>query len=155
MISKLPIAKDDSERRVVEDIETHGWHLIAVMPEQEAPGFVYSIGLEYSYGHPEICLFGLSSNETMFTIVNDIGAMIKSGQTFQAGSESRDILNNYPCRFESVKSQFFADYFGYARWLYQREDFRVNQCLWPDSDENFPDQSECQPGVSESQPILF
>ena len=40
--------QDDDERRVIEDVQQYGWHIVGVEDDQEGPGFAYSIGLYHT-----------------------------------------------------------------------------------------------------------
>lgn len=51
---------DPAEQRVLDDIAKFGWHLIQINAGEAQPGFVYSIGMMESLGHPEIIMFGLA-----------------------------------------------------------------------------------------------
>jgi Domain of unknown function (DUF4262) len=40
--------------KVVADLETFGWHVVCVKEDSVGPAFAYSIGLQKTFGHPEI-----------------------------------------------------------------------------------------------------
>ena len=61
--------QDDDERRVIEDVQQYGWHIVGVDDDQEGPGFAYSIGLYHTLNQPEIIVFGLSSFKTMAQVI--------------------------------------------------------------------------------------
>lgn len=48
-----------SDRKVLDDVETHGWHVVKVMGDETGPGFGYSVGLWKTFRHPEIIIIGL------------------------------------------------------------------------------------------------
>jgi len=72
--------EDDYDRKLLHDVKEHGWHLVGIDDEDEGPAYVFSVGIFHTLGHPEICMFGLSSTQTMGEIINGIGDLIKSGQ---------------------------------------------------------------------------
>jgi hypothetical protein len=49
-------AKDESERKTLSDIKTHGLHIVHVFEDEENPRFSYTVGLYENYLHPEILL---------------------------------------------------------------------------------------------------
>ena len=69
---------EDDERKLVEDVENVGWHVIGIEEDEEGPGFAYTIGLHHSFEHPEVIVFGLRT-ETLFQIVDTIGEAVRDG----------------------------------------------------------------------------
>jgi hypothetical protein len=70
-----------SDAKVLTDIEQVGWHTVGVFPsanEAQAANRAISVGLNYSFDHPEIILVGLPL-KTCMAIVNVIGNAVKSG----------------------------------------------------------------------------
>jgi Domain of unknown function (DUF4262) len=60
--NRLPMAADDSVgSKILLDIKDHGWHRMGVYGEEDRPSWVYTIGLNHTYGHPEIVVFGFES----------------------------------------------------------------------------------------------
>lgn len=143
--------EDDSDRKLLSDIESHGWHLVGISDDDEGPAYVFSVGLFHTLGHPEVCMFGLSSTETMGQIINSIGDLVKSGQTFEDWHESDEILDGYSCMFRSVDAALYREYFGYAIWFYEGSDIPILQCIWPDGNGNYPWDAEFN---AQSQPVL-
>ncbi|QDT13501.1 DUF4262 domain-containing protein [Stieleria marina] len=142
---------DESDRKLLADVVDHGWHLVGIDDDDEGPAYVFSVGLFHTLGHPEICLFGLGSTTTMSQIINGIGDLIKSGQTFEDWHESGEILDGYACMFRSVNPSLYREYFGYDLWFYEGPDFPMLQCVWPDRQHNYPWNAEFN---SQPQPVL-
>lgn len=142
---------DDHDRRLLADVERHGWHLVGIDEDDEGPAYVFSVGMFHTLGHPEICMFGLSTTKTMGQIINGIGDLIRSGQTFEDWQESEDVLDEYSCMFRNVAANLYREYFGYALWFYEGPDFPMLQCVWPDVNHNYPWDAEFN---AQSQPIL-
>src|SRR5262245_12216677 len=110
----MRVPTDQSEQKVVSDVEEHGWHVILVSPGEEGPGFAFTIGLFHNYRHPEVILFGLPQ-QVAHPVLNLIGAAVKSGTRFQAGDRSRDFFEQHECAFVSFPTSAYYDYLGYAR----------------------------------------
>lgn len=143
--------EDDSDRKLLHDVNEHGWHLVAIDDEEEGPAYVFSVGIFHTLGHPEICIFGLSSTRTMGQIINSIGDLIKSGQSFDDWEASDEVLDGYSCLFRKVDPKFYREYLGYARWFYEGDEFPMLQCVWPDGDHNYPWDADFS---AQTQPVL-
>ncbi len=53
------VGEDDSERKVLEDIESFGWHCVHVMAEGDLVEYAFTVGLFHSFKHPDLIVFGL------------------------------------------------------------------------------------------------
>lgn len=51
----------ETERKIRENIQKFGCHVVLIEPDNYLSGFAYSIGLYKNYEHPEIICFGLST----------------------------------------------------------------------------------------------
>jgi hypothetical protein len=143
--------EDDSDRKLLADVERHGWHLVGIDDDDEGPAYVFSVGMFHTLGHPEICMFGLSSTKTMGQIINGIGDLIRSGQSFDDWEESDEVLDGYSCMFRTVAPKLYREFFGYARWFYEGDNFPMLQCVWPDGNHNYPWDAEYG---AQTQPVL-
>ncbi|WP_158265276.1 DUF4262 domain-containing protein [Blastopirellula marina] len=145
---------DDSDRKLLADIQEFGWHLVAIQDDEEGPAYVFSVGLYHTLGHPEICIFGLSDVQIMGQIINDIGDRVRAGRSFADGDVSTEILADYSCMFRKVSPSWYREYFGYDRWYYEGDDFPLLQCVWPDKSGYYPWQAEYNSQLLWAQPIL-
>lgn len=145
---------DADEQRVIDDIREYGWHVVGIEADESGPAFAYSVGLQHTFDHPEIIVFGLNDAETMMHIINTIGEAVRNGSVFQDWHESDQILNGYSCLFRTIPAKAYPDYLGYANWYYRPSPFAVLQCFWPDKQHRFPWDPECHPSVQQRQPIL-
>jgi len=71
---------------VADDITTVGWSVSAVLGDEIAPPWAYTIGLWLSHQGPELTMFGLPV-EHMTTILNAVGDRIAAGSVIEAGDE--------------------------------------------------------------------
>ncbi len=57
------------------DVEKFGWHVLKIFSDTEsAPSFAYTVGLEKTFDHPELVIFGLNDNlELMHKVLNSLG----------------------------------------------------------------------------------
>jgi hypothetical protein len=145
--------QDDDERRVIEDVQEYGWHIVAIEDDDEGPGFAYSIGLYHTLKKPEIVIFGLKTTD-MMNIINVVGEEMRKGKEFEDWMEYDQILDGYHCIFRAVDREFYQEYFGYARWFHEGSDFPVLQCVRPDRGGHYPWHSEFPAAHRARQPVL-
>ena len=140
-----------ADAKVISDIQEHGWHVVKVFSKSGGQDFAYSIGLYESFRHPEILVVGLGL-DTMHQIINNIGADVKTGKTFQSGSQYADILDNYDCAFREVLKNYYASLFGWGMSHYKGTEFPAVQCVWPNRDHQFPWDADSDSSFREAQP---
>ena len=145
------------DAKVLSDIKRVGWHITGVSPREGDDGtnWAFSIGLYFSYGHPEVILLGLPV-KTCMEVVNVIGQQVKEGRHYESDHEYPDILANpFRCAFKNVQHSQYKDHVGYALWFYESEDFPLLQCFWPDKQFRFPWDDGCNEFVRTSQRTLY
>jgi hypothetical protein len=149
----LPEPADDHDRKLLADVEQHGWHVIGIEQDDEGPAFAYSIGLHHNFGHAEVIVFGLPI-PVMHQVINAIGERVKSGMQIIHLDESCDFLEGYNVAFRTVERRHYPEYLGYARWFYRGDDFPDLQCVWPDSRHRYPWNPEFNATLVSRQPLL-
>ena len=132
--------------KVSKDIAEHGWHVLSVFGEN-MPNFSYTIGFTETLSHPEVIISGLET-KLAHLLLNDIGELIKKGQSFEHGASSDEVLKNCPVKFENVTKKNILEYLRAANNHYGEGNFQALQCIWPDKDGNF------QSATDEEQEIL-
>jgi hypothetical protein len=142
-----------AERKIIEDVETHGWHVINVLPEDPHPPHSFSIGLGKTFDHPEIVVVGLRG-ETAQVFINDIGQRVRQGELFEPGRDYSDLARGFPVRFVAVLHQHFSEYLGWALWFYRGKTFSAIQMVWPDRDGAFPWDAIFAQDLRLVQPVL-
>ena len=70
---------------VADDIRAVGWSVSAVLGDEIAPPWAYTVGLWLSHQGPELTMFGLPV-EHMTIILNSIGDRIAGGALVEAGA---------------------------------------------------------------------
>ena len=139
---------------VAEDIRTVGWSVSAVLGDEIAPPWAYTVGLWLSHQGPELTMFGLPV-EHMTVILNSIGERIAHGAPIEAGDRIDGIC---PCSLairpvhESwrMTSMFAVSdrYHGYVRPPYL-------QVVWPDRRDRYPGDAGFQFKYEGRQPLLW
>ena len=151
---KLPLAEDAHDNRVLTDVKEYGFHIVWINSEGLQPDYGFTIGLEYSYEHPEIILMGLPIGAGK-NIINKLGAEIKKGQKF---IESDDYIKISSQKFMVKKMDIsnYGDYLGYFIWFYRSLKIppTVMQLFWPDESDKFPWDKGFNKKFLTSQPLL-
>jgi Domain of unknown function (DUF4262) len=139
---------------VAEDIRTVGWSVSAVLGDEIAPPWAYTVGLWLTHQGPELTMFGLPV-EHMTVILNSIGERIARGAPIEAGDRIDGIC---PCSLairpvhESwrMTSMFAVSdrYHGYVRPPYL-------QVVWPDRKDRYPGDAGFQFKYEGRQPLLW
>ena len=141
------------DAKVLSDIKRVGWHTLGVSQSQgeDGPHWAFSIGLYYSFNHPEVIVLGLPIIACM-EIVSVVGKQIGAGLRYKAQREYADILQDpFRCTFRSFDRDAYRDFVGYALWFYENDDFPLLQCFWPDKQHRLPWDGGCNEYVKKSQ----
>ncbi|MCG8693752.1 MAG: DUF4262 domain-containing protein [Minwuiales bacterium] len=150
----LPSPRDQHEEKAIEDIKRYGLHIINVLEENEMPNFSYSVGLWHTYQHPEVLIFGLKRELSMW-ILNEIGRRIKEEkEDFAAGQYYEGFLEGFECTFVEVPKDKYHDHVGWDLWLYGGSDFHLMQFVWPTTEGHFPWDKEASDWFRGWQPVL-
>lgn len=136
---RLPIPSDDGDRKLLADVHKYGWHILKVPEDNVGPGFCFSVGLYYTYGHPELLVMGLPL-DVGHKALNSAGARIAHGEVFHARDRYTDLLENFSCSFVPISRDRHEDYLGYAKWFYRDlgTPFPALQLVWPDKEGHLP-----------------
>src|SRR3982751_1900027 len=121
---------DEHEAQLVADIDRFGWSVMQISNDA-GPDFAYSVGMFQTLSHPEILMFGLPL-DMMHRIINDVGEKARAGERFEAGMTSGDFLEDFEVTFRAVPLRHYAGHLGWARWLYNGDEFPVLQLVFPD-----------------------
>jgi len=146
--------EDDADRKVIRDVVEYGWHVVAIPPEGETPGWLFSIGMYKTFGHPEIAVFGLEPRVAHW-LINEVGSRVKAGTTFCSDAIATGLLENVTCIFRPVLAKWYRPFFGTAIWYYMGVGFPMLQCIWPDHEENYPWDVAFRESWRWAQPLLF
>jgi Domain of unknown function (DUF4262) len=143
-----------ADRKIIHDVNTHGWHVMKIMPEGDDPGWAFTIGLFRTFGHPEVVVFGLESG-AMHAILNSVGELVRAGTVLSDGSETGEVLERYRCRFRSVDRFWYPYVLGYATWFYGGSEFPAVQLFWPDKLHRYPWEPAFETSLFKNEPLLF
>lgn len=141
--------------KVEQDIARYGWHLVLI-PGDEEPGFLFTIGLWQSYQHPEILLFAPAQDPAgMAGRVQAVAERIGRGERFAPGSRDGEVFGDFPGAFREVQEVWYPYFIGTAMAFYESVDFPVVQLFWPDADSRFPWEEGFASDLLPLQPLLY
>lgn len=145
---------DEREHKALADIETYGLHIINVMAEGDLPPFSYSIGIERSLGMPELIIVGLKYQVAQ-SAINECYRQMKEGVQIVPGARIAGLLGGgFECAVGQVSLAHYKEYMGWALWLYEGENFRAHQIVFPSTDGVFPWEPEASDWFRNWQPLL-
>jgi hypothetical protein len=142
-----------AERKILEDIEEHGVHIVHVPEGDKGPGFSSTVGLWHTFEQPEVIVFGMPP-EVAHELLDAIADEANDAQTFVAGSQHEGLLQHYPVRFLAVPMAVHGEYFRSARWAYEGSEFPAVQLVWPDKQGRWPWDDGVRQVFRECQPLL-
>lgn len=148
------VVHDDMEDAVRDNIKEHGWHGMKVPEDDAGPGFVYTIGLYRTFGHPEMICIGLPL-DVAHQGLWECARHIRAGGTLGDGCEFWEAFQDARCAFRTVLTRHYREYLGYARWYYEGDAFPVVQMLWPDSCGKLPGDEGCAESTVRLQTPLW
>jgi len=128
---------DQQEEKALSDIKEIGCHILHIMEDEDNPRFSYSIGIQEVSNHPEIIITGLQF-ELAHSIINEYNNKVKTGENFHTDRFYNGFLDNFDVTFKMVKKKYFKEYFGWARWLYNGNNFNALQLIYPNVNGIWP-----------------
>ena len=144
---------DEDERKTIADVEDHGWHVVKVLEDDDGPAFDYTVGLQHSFGHPELIVVGLPL-EVAHAVLNVAGQLIRRGVRYSEGPDFDDILENRACVFRTMPESRYRDYLGWALWFYDGASFPALQLIWPDPQGRWPWDPDVAAWFRETQMVI-
>lgn len=149
-----------SQKKVAADIRQHGWHAVAVASiEGEAdprPPWVYTIGLEDTFDHPEVVIFGLNNDfEFMHYVLSEIAKRVAKGERFEHGAKKKDLLAGFTCPFARFPKTAYEEHLGQAIVWHESPSFRAVQCIWPDPKKKLPWDPKFIPQLLDREPVFL
>jgi len=148
-----PLPADDADRRLLADIQDCGVHVVYVPPEVGTPGWAFSIGLFRSHRSPEVIVFGLPQDVSLF-VVNELASRAATAPLV-AEQLYDGLLDAHPCILKPVQAVWHRTFVGYATWYYRQRQFPLLQCVWPDHAHLFPWDPGFRASWLWAQPLLF
>lgn len=147
------IGEDESERKVIEDIASFGWHCVHVLAEGDLPEYAFTIGLFHTYKQPELIIFGLPC-KVSHPILGVAADTAKSGRILDLEQPSDELLNGASCCFAKVPTSKYGENVGFCCWYYRGNDFPLYQIVWPSREGLFPWHPKASREFRQLQPVI-
>jgi hypothetical protein len=145
---------DVDQRQLLEQIDSEGWFGIAAEPGEDAPAFEYTVGLQRTFDHPEVIVFGLPF-KTMHDLLWAVYRSIEEGRSFREEGDYDDLLESYKCAFRRVHpgwhDYLFRPAVHHRDHLGKPGTLAVMQLIWPDLDGRWPWDPSCDQAVGYNQ----
>jgi len=145
--------EDADEQKVIDDIARVGWHCVGILAEDDLPPYAFTVGLQHSFGHPELIIFGMRL-ETAHEVLHIVVEALRSGTPIDLTRPTDELLEGYPCVFVPVPKQEYREHMGYCRWYYRGDDFGLQQIVWPNREGQFPWHPAASEAFRAHQPVL-
>ena len=145
---------DPGEKKALEDIEKYGCHILHILEEGDLPRFTYSIGIEKSSGQPELIVTGLK-RDLGHWMINEYNARVRDGEMFEQDRFYGGFLGDFQVTFKLVEKRHYDEYFGWAKWLYQGDEFSVLQLIYPSTSGVWPWEEEAPSDFTWFVPRLY
>ena len=139
-------------------IETRGWAIEPVPPRPHAdppmPGYAYTIGLETTFGFPEVVLFGLTP-----VAANGLAELLVSflvdGVDVPVDAVLTGLLDNeLRCALLTIDGEVYGELFVAATDWHKGEPYRIVQFAWPDKNGWLPWESGFEHRLLFAQPVV-
>jgi hypothetical protein len=124
-------------------IDEHQFYVIHVHPAKPDAGdqFSYTIGLESSFGHPELICFGLGS-VLVHSLFTDVVGRIRRGEIVPLNQRVGRIVRSLDVMFKPAEARCSSLYLRQAVEYYKDDQFRTVVMLWPDRHNRLPVDDE-------------
>jgi len=143
----------ESEKRILSDVEEHGFHIALYNGDGYSPSFAHTIGLYKTYSYPELICFGFSL-ELLHSVLWEGKRLLDKEPMPDPSSGYSGFLEGFDVRFVTIDKDRYADYFGYAGWFYKNWDFPALQIVWPDRQSLYPWDKDFNSNWKAAQPLL-
>ena len=146
------------DEKAAAQIAEHGFMVFCIFPDEESgsPSFAYTVGLEETSRHAEICMAGLPT-DVLMQLVRDAGARIVQGRKMDHDDRIDKLIRNFDVVIkDSPPTTNLDDVFVRAAVYYGEPNaFRMRQLFWPDAKGNFPWEADCDERYKTAQCALL
>ena len=147
------MASDAGHDKALADIDEYGCHILHVLEDETGPRFSYSIGVEKTSQQPELIVTGLN-RELAHSVINEYNDRIRNGESIEPDKMYSGFIGNFDVLFRPVLKKHYEEYFGWGRWLYEGDEFRVYQLIWPSTNGVWPWEADAPSNYTYFIPLL-
>lgn len=144
---------DESDLKLIENIEKFGCQVMHISEESELPPFAYSVGIQRTSGAPEVIVIGLKREMAHF-VVNEYNRRVRDGEKFTIGERYAGFIDNFEMQVAAVHRSHYKEYFGYSLWFYEGPLFDVVHLVYPNTLGAWPWDPEASDWFRAWQPLL-
>lgn len=155
----FPIAVSKAQKKIIFNVRTYDFHIVAIREEEDTPQFFYTIGLYSQYRHPELLIMGLNVN-VAYDILSRAHQFIKGGGSI-APWMTLNTLSSMTLRSVPIDPSNYSRFLGFGMWFYRslgrsRQDtFPAIELVWPDIGSGaFPWENGYDTGFFDAQELL-
>ena len=147
---------NDTQKSELAAVAKDGCAIVKVLENDNprTPEWAYTVGLQHSYGHPEVLIIGLENEQTQILLGNINKRVRNQGRSFRHGTVRKDVIAGYDCFFQLIDPARYGDWLAANRWFYGSDDFEAVQMLWPNVNGVYPWQSAADSYLRWDQPVL-
>jgi hypothetical protein len=148
---------DAVDRKVLGDIERHGWAAISVFATEEELGqpgteaFTYTVGLLAEHNHPDLIVMGMMHEQAHSVLYSAYQAILR-GVRFTPDTYSTEVLAGLRVAFLEVLDPLGAYPMSMVNHLFGQ--VIGYQLVWPDAADRFPWDSDFAEEYRDRQPLL-
>lgn len=137
--------------RVRETIAMEGFQIVLFPPQR--PIWSIAVGLQQSFDHPEVLVFGLPP-QIMHQMILNLASGVRNGERFDHGSRTDAVLQNLTCELRTIDPTWHELLLGPLNPLYEGAAPRMLQCTWPDKQGKLPHEEGFDAAYRARQPQL-
>jgi hypothetical protein len=142
---------DEQERKLLADVEGHGWAVMGITAQGDLPGWAFTIGLWHTFRSPEVAMFGLRVQDMQLWL-NDIGDQVAAGRPPKPGERRHGVLDDSSLEWRPVDRSWYPELFGWALW-FTAPPLPIVQAVWPDRDGRYPWEAGAGERCIRDQPV--
>ena len=149
-----PPPRNDFERALVEDIDTHGFRVNSVFADRKtrSPRFSYSVGIQKTCGAPELIIFGMHPS-TALDLMWRYFDRVKNGQRMQPHRRYEGFLDGYRVFFQPATRRR-EQYMLSCNWYYGAGHYQALQLIYPHPADYWPWSRQAMPRFAREQTLL-
>lgn len=138
--------------KVTTDMRQHGFSIV-FGKTVDGVRFAYTVGLYFSYKHPELVVLGMTNKDAQ-RMLNDFHREIREGRSFLLDEQVDGMVPEGDVVMAPVPAPHYHEYCKANVWIYKHTDFPVMQVVCPDDQGLFPWDFNYRTGCFLSQPVL-
>ncbi len=158
-------AYDDSDRRLIADVERHGHQCIAIGPTapDDPPPYAFTAGLWHTHRQPELAIYGVGDLDLMTSVLNQVVARANAGDhrlgphdRFSGVMGLRDVgPDDYWVKLMPIHPSWYKSQFGMALFFNGVNAVEFLQVVWPDEAGRYPGEPGFDANFADRQPQMW